>query len=119
MLKIKVANGTVAIITGVEAKDVEWAPAKLIDEKGNDIFAVGLNPGSDGKISDHVFVGNAVIDGKVACVRVLMPNETIEDIRNVLKPCFAHVSSCVEAIEADIDESKRAFDAAWAGAIEA
>lgn len=119
MLKVKVANGTVVFTTDIDFKDVAYVPVKLIDEKGNETFAVAYNAYCEGQISANAFVGNAVIDGKLALVKVLEPDETIEDVRHRLTDIFARVSSCVAAIEAQLAESKAAFESAWAGATEA
>ena len=119
MLKVKVANGTVVFTTDIDFKDVMYNPVKLTDEKGNEIYAVAYDTQGDGKFSAHAFVGNAVIDGKLAFVSVLGADETIEDVRNRVASIFARVSSCVAAIEAQLAESKAAFESAWAGATKA
>ena len=117
-MRIKVENGVVAIITNVAVADAARKPILLKDEKNNDIFVVAYNP-DNARITSTQFVGNGAVDGKLAYIRTMWPEETIEDIRDEYKDIFAGVASCVAAVEAQLQASKDAFEAAWTGAIEA
>ena len=117
-MRIKVENGVVAIITNIAVEDAIRKPIILKDEKNNDIFVVAYDP-EHARITSTQFVGNGVVDGKLAHIDTMFPGETIEDIRAEYEDIFAGVASCVAAVEAQLQASKDAFEAAWAGAIEA
>lgn len=84
-MEIYVNNNVVVVTTEIPAAVIEDAGADghaLLDEKGNTLYTVKLAKGcTAADFSKFGFIGNAVIDGKVAAVIVEPIGTTLKSIK--------------------------------------
>ena len=66
-------DNVLTVVTDITKESVEKGISNLkaTDDKGNEVYAVGVDKNGTGSISDFGIVGNTFIDGKLALTMVL------------------------------------------------
>lgn len=79
-MKVEFKENVLKVVTDITKETVDKGIASLIakDDKGNDVYAVGV--GENASVSDFSLTCNTVIDGKLALTIVLPMDTTQADV---------------------------------------
>lgn len=109
---VKIEEGTLKVITDVKQAIV----ARNYDEKGNviDEYGFSYNPAQP-KITAEQFVGNAIIDGKIAYITQVDTDD--EKVNEYIKACYGaglvranRFEATATAIVRELEAEKARFD---------
>lgn len=103
---VKIEEGTLKVITDVKQAIV----ARNYDEKGNviDEYGFSYNPAQP-KITANQFVGNAIIDGKIAYITQVDTDD--EKVKDYIKACYGTGLVRANRFEATATEIVRQLEA--------
>lgn len=84
-MKVSFKNNVLTVVTDIAKTTVEKgiASLKAKDEKGNEVFGVGISRSGEALINENCIVCNAFIEGKAAVVAVMPMEVTMEDVQRM------------------------------------
>ena len=113
-MKIKIENGTLALVSGLTVKQLR-KPVVLQDDKGNDTYAISYAPAAKPVITDNQLVCNTIVDGEAACVFLDREKTVLNALKESRSELMrAHRACAVAAANAAEDDA--AFEEFWAQA---
>ena len=84
-MKVSFKNNVLTVVTDISKRTIEKgiASLKAKDEKGNEVFGVGISRHGEAIINENCIVCNAFIEGKAAVVAVMPMETTMEDVQRM------------------------------------
>ena len=116
MMKVKLENNVLTVITDIKKETVEKgiASLKATDEKGNEVYAVSVASNGVGSLFDFNMVCNTYIDGKLALTMLLPMNTTKEDVQRKFGEKLVAAKKYTAQIAGKAIEKEAAIDAIFA-----
>ena len=84
-MTVSFKNNVLTVVTDIAKATIEKgiASLKAKDEKGNEVFGVGISRHGEAIINENCIVCNAFIEGKAAVVAVMPMETTMEDVQRM------------------------------------